>query len=229
MKKMISTLSVLLLLFSLTLLHAGGGKEAASPAPDTLSDGPAEVTLTHMEGEVSVDGEEALFGQIVPSGSLIETGRGALCELQFGGGNIMHIEEETLVRIDIGTEQHSLDLKRGGMQAVFNRLTEISGGKEFRLSSPTAAAGIRGTVFYMRVEDASNTYLCTCYGTIDQGPADGSGSVPVTATHHKAFRYTWTGEDYLTESAGLLYHDDAAMEALARKIGADIDWGEGGY
>jgi hypothetical protein len=222
-------LSSLLLMLSSNVLFAGGKRESAGSGTASVSPVTVEATLTYLEGTVSVDGREALFGQPVSPGALIETGRDSLCELQFGGGNIMHIEEETLVRIDIGKELHSLDLERGGVQAVFNRLTEVSGGKEFRLSSPTVAAGIRGTVFYIRVEDDSNTYLCTCYGTIAQGPANGSSLTPVTATHHKAFRYTSVGEDFRTESAGLLYHDDAVMEALARKIGTEIDLGEGGY
>jgi hypothetical protein len=222
-------LSGLLLILSLAVLFAGGKGEAPAPAPEANPPETVEVTVTYLEGSVLVDGKEALFGQTLSPGTLIETGRDSLCELQFGGGNIMHIEEETLVRINIGKELHTLDLQRGGLQAVFNRLTEISAGEKFQLSSPTMVAGIRGTVFYLRVEDASNTYLCTCYGTIDQGPADGSTLVPVTGTHHKAYRYTRIGDEFKIESAALLYHDDATMEALARKIGTDIKWGEGGY
>jgi hypothetical protein len=49
----------------------------------------------------------------------------------------------------------------------------------------------------------------------------------VTADHHKAYRYMNTPDGTKVESAGLLYHDDEAMDAVAEQIGVDIPWGEG--
>ena len=68
----------------------------------------------------------------------------------------------------------------------------------------------------------------TCYGTVHQEAVDGSGIQEVPAYRHKAYRYIRTGDGVKIEQAGLLYHDDEAMEELDKKIDFSIPWGKPG-
>jgi hypothetical protein len=51
----------------------------------------------------------------------------------------------------------------------------------------------------------------------------------VEAEHHTAYRFSRTGSQIHLSKARLLYHDDATMNSLAKKIGVAIDWGNEGY
>jgi len=47
----------------------------------------------------------------------------------------------------------------------------------------------------------------------------------VTSSHHSARRFKKDSKGAITiETAGLAYHDDSGVEALAKKVGEVIDW-----
>lgn len=188
-----------------------------------------EAEMSYLEGDVQVNDEEAEPGQFIPLGSRVKTGPASYCEITFGSKNIFRVEENTLTTISIGEEKKIIDIERGSIDAVFNRLENLAGIPEFSITTPSMIAGVRGTVFYLKVEDPRNTYLCTCNGTILQRGADQAPeqNLEVTATHHKAYRYTKTSEGTKIESAGMLYHTDETMDSVAEKIDVKIPWGKG--
>ncbi|MBI9099981.1 MAG: hypothetical protein JEY91_15980, partial [Spirochaetaceae bacterium] len=118
--------------------------------------------------------------------------------------------------------------EKGAFSAVLTKLDKfLNGEKEFTVSSPSTVAGVRGTVFFMKVEDENNTYLCICNGAI---VADRTESeLDMQADHHKAYRFTKEGDIVTSEPAELLYHNDEMIERVAGKINYTIPWGEGEY
>lgn len=228
MKKQIWMGFLVLILVLLPQSVWSGGRSEQSESIESLNRA-IEAEMSYFEGEVWVNDEEAVPGQSIPLGSRVKTGPVSYCEITFGTENIFRIEENTLTTISIGEEKKLIDIQRGSIEAVFNRLESLAGIPDFSITTPSMIAGVRGTVFYLKVEDPRNTYLCTCNGTILQRGADQAPeqNLEVTATRHKAYRFTKTSEGTKIESAGLLYHTDETMDSVAEKIDVTIPWGKG--
>lgn len=184
-------------------------------------------TVEYMEGYVLINGEAAKIGQEVPAVSQVKTGIQSFCTITFAEKNIFRIGPNTISRISIGPNANTIDISQGSIGAVFDRLKKVVKKGDFRITSPTASAGVRGTVFYIRVEKPTSTYLCTCHGTLHQHSfsEDPETGREVTAHHHEAYRYTYDGEEAKAEQAEMLYHEDEEMEAIAQLIDIDIPWG----
>ena len=196
-----------------------------TPEKAGTADIDSSATVSYIEGDVFIDNKPADFGQIVEIGAVVRTGSSSLCDINFGTANIFRIEADTITKISIGPENREIEIEKGGIQAVFDKLKTFGTGTgDFAVRTPSAIAGIRGTVFYIRVENPRSTYFCTCHGTIRQGGRGESEQKDVSAYHHKAYRYTKSGDTVTVEQGTLLYHDDAMMDALAAKIGVTIPW-----
>ncbi len=208
------------------LWSAGSGESRDRGATDPAQQ--IEARVAYLEGSVRINGVVAEVGQTVPIGSKVRTIGQSYCTIIFGEKNIFRIEPNTLTRLWIGTKESKIDITRGSIDAVFNRLKSLKGGDDFRISTPSAVAGVRGTVFYIKVEDPETTYVCTCHGTLHQHGADESAESgkEVTSYHHKAFRYIRSGEKTKVEQATLEYHSDEAMDGIAELIGVEIPWGK---
>lgn len=135
--------------------------------------------------------------------------------------------------MDVTRTQGSIDLQTGALAAVFSKLQALgSGGGAFGITTPTAVAGVRGTAFYIKVEDPASTYVCTCNGTLTQRAPERKTKIRVTAANHEAYRFSRTSKGVRRTRAGLLYHDDALMDRLAAEVGTRLIWGseeESGY
>lgn len=207
----------LLILSVLPALFAGGRTEQPLYIP-------GKGTIHYLEGEVTVNRRPAEIGQIVGLGSAIETGSGSMCEIVFGEKNVFRLLENTLAAFSLN--EATIELKRGAIGAVFNKLTglDAEGPGSFRIQSPQVVGGVRGTAFFIKAVDEATTYLCTCFGTIEQQGVGSKSSNEVSAGHHAAYTYTVTGNGIRTQKAGLLYHDDELMDDIARTIDAEIPW-----
>lgn len=215
--------AILVFLFFLLItagLFAGGGQEQI-PAEDI------KATVSYIEGTVLINGKTADFGDQVPLGVTVETKSSSLCEIIFGEKNIFRIEPDTIATITINTEKREIDLQAGAIGAVFGKLEKLGGGdREFVVSSPSIIAGIRGTVFYVKVEDPKTVYFCTCHGSIRQYDEAGSVDETVSADHHKSYRYRRTEDGTEITQGQLLYHDDSYMDTIAKKAGVTIPWND---
>ncbi|MBT3275933.1 MAG: hypothetical protein HN368_22485 [Spirochaetales bacterium] len=182
--------------------------------------------IEYFEGRVTVNGEDAVIGQNVVPGSVVQVGEESMCELVFGKrSSVVNIFENTIVIIEMDAGKSKIDLRFGALGAVFEKIQTIGEGGSFNVQTPTAVAGVRGTVFFIQVEDLSNTYLCTCNGRIDLIGSTGGDERRVSAAHHGAFRYTKAVDGAITsEAAAMLYHADEIMEEIAQKVGKVIDW-----
>jgi hypothetical protein len=212
------------LLITAFRLSAGAGPGEAEPAAFTG-------VIVYLEGEVLLDGAAAEIGQEVEAGATLATGPAALCELIFGERNICRFEENTTAVLDLTGARGSIRIRSGSLAAVFSGLRTLGArGEAFTLTTPTMVAGVRGTAFYIRVEDPASTYVCTCNGTLTQRKPDRRAVNRVTADNHAAFRFSREPGKVRRRRAGLLYHDNALMEELAAAVGTRLVWGrEGGY
>jgi hypothetical protein len=184
--------------------------------------------VAFVDGDVTVDGKEARIGQAIRRGSTVSTGPASSCEITWGTDNIIQIQEKTLAVIDVGGPTPGMRLRSGSVAAVLNRVEVITRRGTFRVKTPAAVASVRGTVFFVKVEDAANTYVCACYGELGVVAGLG-GPVDLAATRHMPRRFTRAGLTSRAAPAGLLYHDDRSMNELARKIGYTVPWGQGSY
>lgn len=185
---------------------------------------PANISgnIDFFEGDVSINDKPAEFGLKVINGDIVETGEDSFCEIIFNRGNIFRMESDTIITIN--WSESSLELKKGSIGAVFDKLSKVIGiNNNFKIITPTAVAGIRGTAFYIRVENDQNTYICTCNGSLELY-IDGSESFISSSEHHKAFKFTKSGTDVLVESAPMIYHNDSAMKEIAGSIDVTIPW-----
>jgi hypothetical protein len=184
--------------------------------------------ITYLEGEVTVNGRDGTIGQAVPDGARLQTGPASVCEITWGARNIIQIQENTRVILKTARLTPGIDLQRGSVGAVLNKLDAISGRDTFRIRTPSVVAGVRGTAFFVKVEDAANTYVCACNGSV--GVTRGwSGQAELASSAHMARRFTRRGLATRITEPGLLYHDNATMDRIAEKIGYTIPWGQGGY
>jgi FecR protein len=116
--------------------------------------------IRELQGAVRVNGKAATKGTRVRPGDTIETGPGGKVTFVVGQDAFLLREQSRL----------TLEKSRGGKDVVIAGLRLLTGallaafGKGSRsIDTPTATAGIRGTVVYVEA-DADQTYFCTCYG-----------------------------------------------------------------
>jgi hypothetical protein len=215
-------------LTALALALAAAGRVLAGGVGEGEPTDPRGI-VEYLEGEVLLNGVPAQIGQEVPPGAVVETAERSFCEIVFAGKNIFRIEPSSLARIEIEPERGAIELRRGALAAVFQKLQRISaGGGGFRLLTPTAVAGVRGTTFYIKVESPDSTYICTCNGQTRLADAAESFRRTVRSDGHKALRFAREADRIRALPAPLLYHDNPYMDRLAARIGVRIPWGAGG-
>jgi hypothetical protein len=197
----------------------------ASGNPEEFSYGQAgPPILVYAEGWVTVNGEEAAVGQKIAPGSVVQAASDSMCEITVGS-NVLRIYENTVAVVRIDAAQSRLELKTGALAAVLDKVETINSGGSLSVDTPTAVAGVRGTVFYIKVEDLSNTYICTCNGTLYLTEGQDGPETPNTGIHHSAYRFTRSSSGGISKSqAEMLYHTDDEMEEIADRINSSIDW-----
>jgi hypothetical protein len=121
----------------------------------------AEVEATDSAGSrVNVS-----FGATIPAGTTIETGATTVELTVEPSGTLIKIAGDTrftLERIDVGTQtvDHSFRLGRGKIRTV----VDSARGDRYRIRTPTAIAGVRGTDFAQRVVPGAVDWICVQEG-----------------------------------------------------------------
>jgi len=186
---------------------------------------PAQGTITYLEGSVTVDAASASIGDAVPFGATVRTDKDSLCEITFRQRNVIRLEELTSFVFNPGNLQVGSVLQQGALSLVLKNLVKTGAGdKSFYVRTATAAAGVRGTSFFMKVEDASTTYVCLCNGVLRLDDSTQVTGIDLEAAHHLSYRVINKAGIPSLEKAPMLYHTDDSMEELAGKIGYTIDW-----
>lgn len=199
---------------------APAAQRAAQPAGGSAVQGEVE----YAQGDLTINGMPTRIGAVVKSGDTVKTGADGTCEITFEGRNIVQIEPNSLAVLNFESFGRGIQLQSGSLAAVLKELTPTASANRFQLDTPTTVAGVRGTVFYVKVLDPNATYFCLCNGEISLQDNSGGNQQTLEAAHHHAVEYARSGGKITVKSAQLLYHTDAQMQRLASKIGYTIDW-----
>lgn len=145
---MISRRSKPLFLFAISLsLIPGFRALAAEPAA------PAAGMVAFMQGKAEVNGTQARQGLALSEGDLIEVGAGRLTVI-LDRDRVMHLGENTKVKLEElrADVQADVKLEYGAVRS----LVKSNSGKArpFRVRTPSAVMGVRGTQFYVDLPQA---------------------------------------------------------------------------
>lgn len=181
----------------------------------------AEVAL--VSGSVKIDGGAADIGQSLNAVVLVETGPSSRCDIVFGGGNAVSFGQNTRAWIDFSAPTIALRLERGGVTSVLKKLEKLVGKTSFDISTPQTLAGVRGTSFCVWCA-AGETYVCACNGRVHFQDPRGGNVEDLASAHHAGRIYAEKDGKIVVSEAGVLHHDDASVESVAKDIGYTIDW-----
>jgi hypothetical protein len=185
--------------------------------------------INFLAGDVTVNGKKAAAGDTVRFDDVIETGDNSTCHVIIGERNILALSPKSRLLYRITTRGSNLELTRGGLGALI-RNRDFTGDMNVRANTVTAS--VRGTIFYIAVENSEKTYTCVCNGRVRLIPESGNllskgndgGEKLVSAKHHAGHYYIKEKGSVITETAGLLYHTDKGVEKMAAAIGEKVDW-----
>jgi hypothetical protein len=130
-----------------SLAHAWGGPAAQ------IESASGEVRLISPDGTARAP----KLGAIVFTGETVVTGRDARAVLRFTDGGHFRLQPETRLRIDNyrysgrvdGEERSYISLLKGGLRAISGAIGRY-GKRNFRLITPAATIGVRGTEYAIR-------------------------------------------------------------------------------
>jgi ferric-dicitrate binding protein FerR (iron transport regulator) len=148
--------------------------------------------VTVIQGKVSIlrkdapDWVNARPNMPLAEGDQLYTREESFAEIIYANGVIVRLDELTKITVTAASDK-SAKVKTGTGEVWVNmRKLVSSGGKEFELSTPTATAAIRGTVFHAATHKDSSTDVAVFEGTVAVGPGDelqkSQQSVPQPAT-----------------------------------------------
>lgn len=140
---------------------------------------PLKATIIATSGEVLVlkkdttIWESAQPGDILSGGDTIKTLEGARAELQFPSGSSIVLNEDTSLVIESlafnqsapKEERTEVFLIDGKIKAIIEKLDK---GERFEIKTPTAIAGVRGTVFYLNVTRESERIMTGLHQDTDE-------------------------------------------------------------
>jgi hypothetical protein len=209
-------------ILGLLVLIAGGVVFSADKASLSYAD---KASIIYREGDVTLDGKPASAGDAVAAGATLRTAPDALCEIVFNTRNIVHMTGDTVLTFDPNQLSRGATLQKGAIAMVLRNLAAVRGGEvRFSIKTSTAVAGVRGTCFFVKVEDPDNTFICCCNGAIHLEGDGGAFSQNLTSPHHQEVRVTRAPSGLSVGAAPMLYHSDGDVEAIAARIGEKIDW-----
>jgi len=155
-----------------------------APALAQQSEGPAgvvgEVTSVIGLGKVvNPQGEQAVArGQLIRAGDKIETAAGGHVHVRFVDGGLVSVRPLSRLHIEDYRNQGAQNLAAirfkldvGVMRSVTGEWGEAHRDR-FRLNTPVAAIGIKGTDFVVKAENAS-TLVSVKTGAIEMAPLEG--------------------------------------------------------
>jgi hypothetical protein len=144
------------------------------------------VTLAGFEGKVlvkiapSADWTDAAIDQKLKAKDAIKTGDDGKALLEFSDKSSVALKKNTEVTIEElswtdAARKADLNVPSGELRAIINK---VGGPSQFRVKTPTAICGARGTVFYVMVT-AGETRVFVTDGAVDFSNANGENTYVV--------------------------------------------------
>lgn len=179
--------------------------------------------IVFIKGLVTVNGKKARVGGTLKYGDVIKTDKNGVCRFKIGKKNIFQLKKLSVLEFKVNRKTGAIKLKKGWMAGVIKAKALFENGVQ--IQTVPVVAGVRGTSFCMKVENPKSVYFCTCNGTINLEDKDGKEARDVTGIHHNAHRYKVNSDDTVSyEKAGMKYHGDKVIDALAAEIKVEVDW-----
>ena len=175
---------------------AGPALSGITFAFDAHAAGPSVGMVSKVENQAEVDGQHAAVGTIVHANDTVSTGAKARLQVTFRDQTNLTLGENATVVIDryvfdpdASVGEATLNVTKGAFRLATGRLSEMT-NKNIRVSTPFAAAAVRGTDFWggpiegqygvllvhnsrldVRGEDCpegTEDHKCRCAVTLDQ-------------------------------------------------------------
>jgi hypothetical protein len=182
-------------------------------------------SIVYMDGDVTMNGSPASIGDEVLPGAVLTTAKNSVCQIVFNTKNIVHMAAGTTLRFDAKVLSRGATLEKGAVAMVLRKLVSTPGDQvRFSITTSTAVAGVRGTCFFVAVEDENHTYICACNGQIRLEGAGRAFTQNLASSHHAELRVSRSDSGVSVNAAPLQYHTDGDVEAIAARIGETIDW-----
>lgn len=181
-----------------------------------------------LDGQASVDGETLKLNQRIANGQLIVAEEKARLLLSMPDGSVFQLSGPGKLRLEVSDEGGLIQLLLGGLLGVVLENRQA----QYLIQSPTATAGIKGTVFYrhrfapgeqldQRFPKGTKEYFCICNGEIEMRDALGQSTlVEDKAEHHSAHVIVESGGELALAQAKFLYgHGDREIDRVIERMG----------
>lgn len=169
------------------------------------------------------DWHYAKLNEFIEEGDKLETAEDGMVSILFDNGNIVQIQPNSRLIFSVlkrdpktGEFDNTFEMDVGKIKAVVEKLGE---GSNFRVKTPTALCGVKGTVMYLDVSPSST-----------QAFYEGGGGV-VTSTISGDTQFVESGQNTVSTSAGTISTPVATSttEMVACDAGFDYGLNQGGY
>ena len=133
--------------------------------------------ITRIEGKVSIlrassdNWLNAKPAMPLEAGDQIYTREESFAEIRYAIGTILRMGEKTKITLEASSEK-TIKTRSSVGDLWVNMKKLLSKGKEFEVSSPTAVAAIRGTVYRMSCSQDSTSVVSVFDGRVAVGPSD---------------------------------------------------------
>ena len=138
-----------------------------------------QMVVTQASGE----SEQGTMGDLLHHGDRLVTSRNTRAAIKFtDDGSLMRMNPSTELMIRAEGERNAL---RKTLQIEFGELwvsVRKRENAEFRIETPTAVAAVKGTEFYVRVEEDGRTTIITIDGVLDFFNDVGAVEIPAGYT-----------------------------------------------
>lgn len=179
---------------------------------------PQGKSIYRLEGDVSVNGNQANLNSMIKPGDKIVTGEDS--EVIFAvGGHSMILRSDTELILE-GQQDNSDSWFINGLRLITGKILSVSRNTPMQLKTSPATIGIRGTGWYAEA-DPEKTYFCTCYGTTDISANKDNEKLTVSAKHHDQPIYI-LGENEKGKSirkAPFINHTDQELMLIETLVG----------
>jgi ferric-dicitrate binding protein FerR (iron transport regulator) len=212
--------------FTLMILLVSAGKaemEPETPVVKATNPLPVQIEVVFIEGEVLINGMEPELGDRLGTQFVVQTGKGARCDIVFNSGNALSVGQNAFADFDFSNQAARVRVDRGGLSSVLKKLTQIADTDAFTVQTATAIAGVRGTSFCVWVDDSSS-YICACNGIVHVQDSTGGNDEVLEAAHHTARYFSKIGTVIDKALAGMRHHTDDSLQSVASRTGHVIDW-----
>ena len=114
--------------------------------------------IDFLDGEVTVNGKPATLRQSLEATDTIKTGPDSSTEIVFNTSNVIHLEENSELKLSLLAANPAVELQSGALVAVLKRLKRLSKEEQqlITVRAPTAVGSVRGTSFFVKVENSLN-------------------------------------------------------------------------